>query len=462
MEKFLWDNESLKKACPGATVGLACHGNTVCIDSREIKPGDIFIAFKGESLDGHDYVADALAKGAACAVVESVPSLLEDTQQLMIVPSTMTALRDLAVFNRSRSNAKILAVTGSVGKTSTKEALLWACSAGGKSYCSRKNFNNELGLPISLASMPLDTEYGIFEVGMNHSGEIAQLTQVLKPHLALITRIAKVHIEYFDSLEAIARAKGEIFLGMGEMGIAILNGDDDYCPLLTELSQNQGLTTICRFGESSSNDSYLIEYKPGELNKIKASIFGNEVSYSIKAIGKHQAINSIAVLSAVTKLGVDLKAAAAALADFSSVDGRGKSSSLEIGGKKIFIIDDSYNANPTSIEASLQTIKEQSCTRKLAVLGDMAELGAYAESAHKELLGPFEASGVDKLITVGPLMKNLYELVAPDKRLHHFDNYKDARDKLLDFIEDGDCMLFKGSNGTKIHEIVKHLKKQTT
>jgi UDP-N-acetylmuramoyl-tripeptide--D-alanyl-D-alanine ligase len=467
MKKFLWNNETLKKACSSAKLHGTCHGNRISINSKEIEEGDIFIAFKGKNVDGHNYVADAIAKGATCAIVEHKPQGLESSEHLMIVPNIKLALTELAIFNRERSKAKILGITGSVGKTSTKEALFIACSSTGKAYCSRKNFNNDLGLPISLASMPFDTEYGVFELGMNHKGEIAELTKILKPHLALITRIAKVHIEYFKSLEDIARAKGEIFLGMDKNGIAILNGDDKYYSVLAELAMKQNIKNICRFGSETSNDSYLIKYEPlhGKPNKIRASICGTEINYKIKAMGTHQALNSLAVLSAIAKLGINLKPAADALSHFTSIAGRGEVVELKIGPKTILIIDDSYNANPTSISAALQVMKDldsDKYKRKVAVLGDMVEQGTQTEFVHRELLAPFEASNINKLITVGPLMQNLFDAVAEDKRLKHFPDYKNATEDILKLIEDGDCILFKGSNGTKIFEIVKHLKKQTT
>lgn len=463
MKKFLWDNEILKKACPAAKLYGTCHGNKICIDSREIEQDDIFVAFKGEAVDGHDYVSDALKRGASCAIVEHQPKDLKSKDHLMIVANAKKTLKELSVFNRNRSTAKIIGITGSVGKTSTREALLLACSVDGKSYCSKKNFNNELGLPISLASMPLDTKYGIFELGMNQKGEIEQLTKILKPHLAIITKIAAAHIGFFNSLKNIALAKGEIFLGMKKNGIAILNGDDEYYSLLADLASKQGITNICRFGENPNNENRLIKYKSG---KIKANICGTEINYEINAIGRHQALNTVAVLSAVNKLGIDLNTAATALLKFSNIEGRGQSLKLKLGNKKILLIDDSYNANPTSIKAALDAMKELSLEknfrRKIAVLGDMVELGSFSKNSHKELAEPFEASGINKLITVGPQMKYLFDLVTENKKLKHFFDYNDAIKNILNLIEDGDYILFKGSHGTKIYEIVKHLKKQTT
>ena len=464
MQNFLWTHETLEQACKPKELHEACHGGRICIDSKEIEPGDIFIALKGRNLNGHDYALDALSRGATCAIVEYQPENLKSSDNLMIVSNTRIALKDLAVFNRSRSSAKIIAITGSVGKTSTREAMLLACSAHGKSYRSRKNFNNELGLPISLASMPVDTEYGIFELGMNHAGEIEELSKILKPHLALITKIAKVHVEHFRSIEDIAHAKGEIFLGMRNTGIAILNGDDQYCSLLMELATEKNIMNICCFGENPKNDSYLIQYESGKdgLNTITARICGNEITYHTKAIGKHQAVNTIAVLSAISKLGLDVGASAAALADFSNIAGRGKFLELKIGNKEILVIDDSYNANPTSVEAALRVIGElisEKYPRKVVVLGDMVDsnLGLYSEMAHAGLALPLWRSGVDKVVTVGPLMQHLFISVSENRQLKHFPDYKRAQANILELLESGDCILFKGANSTRIHEIVKYL-----
>ena len=467
MEKFLWNNQTLSKACPNAKLIGSCSGNRICIDSREIQVGDIFVAFKGQNADGHNYVENALAKGANCAIVEYKPKNIEINDHLMIVPNAKEALKNLAIFNRNRSKAKIIGITGSVGKTSTKEALYIACSAARKSYCTIKNFNNDLGLPISLASMPMDTKYGVFEIGMNHKGEIAELTKILKPHLALITKIAKVHIENFKSVEEIALAKGEIFLGMEEAGMAILNGDDKYSSILTKLALTQGISDICYFGEKITNGSYILKYEIGKNeNKITAKILEEEIIYKIKAKGKHQALNTIAVLTATNKLGINLKTAAKSLINFSTIKGRGKLLELTISRKNITLIDDSYNANPTSIEAALKTINEinnkNNPQRTIAVLGDIVELGKDTKTIHMELKKPFEASGVNKLITVGPLMEGLFNSVKQNRKLVHFSDYNKAKESILSFIKDGDCLLFKGSHNTKIYEIVKYLKEQAT
>jgi len=458
MKHFLWDNKALKDACPAAELYGTCCGNRICIDSKRVEEGDIFLALKGENTDGHEYVLDAFKNGATCAIVESLPLTPKDHDRLMLVAEARAALKQLAVFNRQRSKAKIIAVTGSVGKTSTKEALQLACSANGSSYCSWGNFNNALGLPISIASMPIDSKFGIFELGMNHPGEIKQLTKLLRPHLALITTVSKVHFEHFNSLKDIALAKGEIFSGMDKNGIAILNGDDKYYSLLSRLALEQGIVNVCSFGESFKNESHLLKY---EDSKIKARIFNKEIEYEIQANGKHQAINSIAALAAISKLGIGLKAAAKALSAFSSGEGRGAISELRLKKKVILIIDDSYNASPISVKAALQVLQNISGSkRKIAVLGDMRELGPCAKREHQELAETFEASGINKLVTVGPLMKNLFNFVVEAKGLKHFNDYNDAKHGILRLIEDGDCILFKGSNGTKVHEIVKYLKEQ--
>ena len=378
---------------------------------------------------------------------------------LIVVPNAKDALVCLAKFNRARSKATILAVTGSVGKTSTKEALSLICLTAGTTFCNSGNFNNDLGLPITLASMPLNVQYGIFELGMNHAGEIEVLTNIVQPDIAVITAIENTHLENFKSVEDIARAKGEIFLGMNADGIAVINGDNKYYNLLASMAKTAGIKKVFSFGKTDNNDSFLVSYS----NEIRAKICGEEISYKIKANGHHQALNSIAALTVAKILGMDLQLSAAALAGFSSMQGRGEISELNILGKKIRIIDDSYNASPASVKASLVVIKslsDDSIQRKIAVLGDMHELGLGAVDEHLDLLSAIKDSGITCLITMGPLMKHLFDITPDQTKLVHFESYREAKIGILTLIKDHDCILFKGSHGTKMYEVVQYLKKQ--
>ena len=459
----LWNPTSIKQALPASILEGKCCGNRLCIDSRTIQPLDIFVALKGTNTDGHKYLGKAFESGASCALVEYIPKEFEDKGNFIIVPNVKEALVQLAEFNQARSNATIIAITGSVGKTSTKEALSIVCQAAGQTFCSSGNFNNDLGLPITMASMPLDTQYGIFELGMNHAGEIEALTKLARPDIAVITTIESVHLEYFKSVEDIARAKGEIFLGMNEDGIAVLNGDNKYYSLLASLAKDAGIKQIFSFGTKPSNDGVLIDYYQ-QKHLVKASIFNEKIEYALKAYGRHQALNTIAVLTVAKLLKLDLQASANALEKFSNLRGRGEISELKISGKRMCLIDDSYNASPASMKAALQVIKNlhnDFIKRKIIVLADMYELGPESVQAHVSLLEPILESGANHLITVGELMKNLFDAAPKQIKLAHFENYNTAKEALLNLIEDCDCILFKGSHGSKIYEVVQHLKEQS-
>jgi len=461
-QNFLWNNISVQEATKGVVYGK-WHANGISIDSRKIKSDDIFIAFKGENVDGHDYLLEALAKGSA-AIVERIPQGFDPTKyNIVLVKDGLKALKDLASYNRNRSKAKIIAVTGSVGKTSTKEQLNLAFAAIGKTYCSSGNYNSYVGSPLSMACMSLDTEYGIFELGMSFSGEMSVLTKIVRPHVSIITIIAPCHIENFDSIEGIAKAKSEIFLGMDKSGVAILNGDTTCYSILESEAKKNGIKKIIKFGEDSNNQSILISYKRrDDYSDIKAKIISKEINYQIASYGKHHAINSVAVLSAVAALNLDIERAALGLKEFANFKGRGALKKIKVGDKNnILLIDDSYNASPASVRAALDVLKEiHGYKRKLVVLADMNELGSISADEHRNLLQSIQKNGVDKVITVGTWMKELFKVLPEENRLEHFDNYKDAIIKIENLLENEDCLLVKGSFGTKIHELVKYIEEK--
>ena len=461
-QNFLWNNISVQEATKGVVYGK-WHANGISIDSRKIKPDDIFVAFKGENVDGHDYLLEALAKGSA-AMVERMPEGFDPTKyNIVLVKDALKALKDLASYNRHRSKAKIIAVTGSVGKTSTKEQLKLAFAAIGKTYCSSGNYNSYVGSPLSIACMPLDTEYGIFELGMSFAGEMSVLTKIVRPHVSIITIIAPCHIENFDSIEGIAKAKSEIFLGMNESGVAILNGDTDCYSILESEAKKNGIKNIIKFGEGPNNQSVLMSYKrEDDYSDIKAKIISQEMHYQISSYGKHHAINSVAVLSAVAALHLDVDRAAAGLKGFVNFKGRGALKNIKVNNKdNILLIDDSYNASPASVRAALDVLSEiHGYKRKIVVLADMRELGSISADEHRNLLESIQKNGVDKVVTVGKWMKELFEVLPKEKRLEHFDNYKDAIIKIESLLEDADCLLVKGSFGTKIYELVKYIEEK--
>jgi UDP-N-acetylmuramoyl-tripeptide--D-alanyl-D-alanine ligase len=454
--KYIWDEASIRAAIQ-ASILAPFKSNRICIDTRKLLPGDIFVACKGENVDGHDYVREAFEKGAGGAIVEHSPSGLRD-ERLAVVLNSVQAIKDLASFNRERArNTKIVAVTGSVGKTTTKEMLACALSGACKTYCSSGNYNNELGLPISLANMPPDSEVGVFECGMSFKGELTRLVQMLRPHVALITTIEAVHLEHFDSVEDIARAKAEIF--SNNPRAVFLNGDNKYFGLLHSLAKEKDIQDIFSFGLDNARDSYLIsKERVDNVAHIKASILNRVVEYKLSAYGDHNILNSIAVLSIIEYLGVSMDKSIEAIAKFGNIKGRGKVLELMAYGKEVSVIDDSYNASPASVRAALRALQDvPGSHRRVVILADMYELGPDEVEMHKSLIRDIVSSKVDKVVAVGGLMKHLFDELPDNLKLAHFKDYNDAIANLDAIIENKDVILIKGSFGTKIHKLVQHL-----
>ena len=457
--KNLWDNSSVLEATGGEVYGK-WSASGISIDSRNVKSGDIFVALKGERADGHDFVSDVL-KTAAAVMVERIPKGCDKKiHNIILVDDTLDALRKLAIFHKKRCKAKIIAVTGSLGKTSTKEQLKLAFAKLGKTYSSEGNYNSQRTAPISLALMPLDTEFGVFELGMSYAGEMTILSKIFMPDVSIITTIAPVHLENFSSVDDIARAKAEIFSGMNSNGIAILNGDNQYINILESEARRNGVNNIMRFGESQNNEAFLLSCdSDGDVMKVSSNILNKKVEYNMLSQGKHHAINSLSVLLGVRALGLDVQKASSGLKEFTSVKGRGLTKETILKNKKkITLIDDSYNASVLSIKAALDVLSKKSgCKRKVAVLADMYELGEIAVEEHKGLLNAIKESGVNKVISVGPLMKELFDILPHDLRLQHFNDYSEAIKNIDELLKESDCVLVKGSLGTKIHELVNYL-----
>jgi len=457
--KNLWDNASVLEATGGKVYGK-WDASCISIDSRNVKPGDIFVAIKGNKVDGHDFVLD-IVKTVSAVMVERIPKGCDPKiHNIIVVDDTLEALRNLAIFHKKRCKAKIIAVTGSLGKTSTKEQLKLAFSEIGKTYSSEGNYNSQITAPISLALMPFDAEFGIFELGMSYPKEMALLAKIFTPDLSIITTVEAVHLENFPSVEGIAKAKAEIFSGMHSSGIAVLNGDNLFLKILEEEAKKNGITKILKFGEKESNDAFLISYKSDNYGAyIRANILNEKIEYTMPSQGKHHAINSLSALLSARALGLDVQKAALGLKKFTNVKGRGLIKEVLLKDKKkITLIDDSYNASVLSIKAALDVIsKNNGSKRKIIILADMYELGESAIKAHKSLLGAIENSSVDKVVSVGPLMKELFDILPSRLRLHHFDNYSDTIKNIDKLLEDSDCVLVKGSFGTKIHKLINYL-----
>ena len=405
----LWTFDELVAAIGGRPVGpQPTFIGGISIDSRTIRPGDVFFAIRGDTFDGHAFVSMALGAGAATAVVAEtkLAGLGHVSRSLIVVEDVLVALVALSRAARARSTAKIAAVTGSVGKTGTKAMLAEALGVDGPVHASPASFNNHWGVPLSLARLPPTARYGVFEIGMNHSGEIEPLVRLVAPHVAIVTTVEPVHLEYFDDVEGIARAKAEIFLGVEPGGAAVLNLDNPHYNLLAALAADAGIERIVSFGEHAEADARLEAVDlMAEGSNILATIFGTEISYALGSPGRHVVQNSLAVLAAATLLGVDAEQAASVLGTIGAPKGRGDRHRLMIGDSFATLIDESYNANPASMQAAIallgQTVPARG-GRRIAVLGEMRELGEAAPSLHAELAEPLLAAGTDTRVPGRP------------------------------------------------------------
>ena len=448
-------------AVTGATSTREWIASGVSIDSRTVAPGDLFVALAGPSFDGHDFVADALAKGAAAAVVARLPPGVAAGAPLLMVGDTLAALTALGRAARKRCSARIVGVTGSVGKTGTKEALRRAFERQGRTVASAASLNNHWGVPLSLARMPRETEYGVFELGMNHPGEIAALARLVEPDVAVITAIAPAHLGYFPSVEAIADAKAEIFAGMSREGAAVLNADNPHYQRLAAAARARGLGRILGFGEHSEAAVRLIDcHLYSTASAVTAAVMGEIVDYCVSLPGRHWVMNSLAVMAAVQAAGADISAAAAAMGALEALAGRGRRHRIAVSGGEAALIDESYNANPESMRAALAvlaTVVPRPGGRRIAVLGDMLELGPGAGDLHAALAAPVGSAGVDLVFTVGRQMENL-DRVLPARRLGgHADTAAALLPVLAAALRPGDVIMVKGSLGSRMADIVKPL-----
>ena len=461
----LWTPEEFVAATGGRPVGPAVRAiSGISIDSRSLRPDEAFFAIQGEKHDGHDFVTFALAGGASTAVVseERLAGLGRMTGSLTIVRDVLEALGGLGVAARRRSTARLAAITGSVGKTSTKEMLAAALAADGLVHYSPASFNNHWGVPLTLARMRQDARYGVFEIGMNHAGEITPLTRMVRPHVAIVTAVEPVHLEYFNSVEDIARAKGEIFLGVEPGGAAVINRDNPHYALLADLARDAGIERIVGFGEHTDAEVRLNDVTLKErVSCIAATVLGEEVSYKLGAPGRHQVQNSLAVLAAVSLLGGDLAQACLALAAHVAGKGRGQRQELHVPGGTALLIDESYNANPASMSAAIALLGQTEPGRngrRIAILGDMLELGRGAEALHAGLAAPLAEADVDAVFLVGPLMRSLWD--ALPVRLHggYTERATEMEPLIAEAIAPGDVVMVKGSNASRMGPLVDNIK----
>ncbi len=462
----LWNAEAIIEATGARQSGEKLIPITgVSIDTRTLQKGDLYIAIKGDSLDGHDYVEKAFENGAAAALVADTFKS-KSKNAVFAVPDTLKAMEQLGVYARKRTNARIIAVTGSVGKTSTKEALLHILSKQGRTHASVASYNNHWGVPLTLARMPKETEFGIFEIGMSAPGEITPLSGFVQPHVAMITTVEAVHLAQFANVEAIADAKGEIFAGLEKGGIAVLPRDNPHYERLLAHASRSSASKIIGFGEHEKADVRLLKLvMQADNSTVEASINGTKVTYKIGAPGRHMVMNSLGILGSVQALGGDLALASLALADFKPAVGRGARVNLSIKNGSFTLLDESYNANPASMKAAfdvLGRIETGKRGRRIAIIGDMLELGENAAALHEALKEPLTSSGIDLVLACGPLSKHLFNALPTSQRCCYAENSEGLEAGALKIIRAGDVVMVKGSNGSKMGRIVSALKANYT
>lgn len=434
----------------------------VAIDSRQVQPGDLFVALIGPNHDGHDHVAAAFAAGAAAAMVSRRPAGLPDDAPLLLVPDTQAGLEALGRAARARFCGTVIALTGSVGKTGTKEMLRLALSRQGKTAATVGNLNNHIGAPLTLARLPADADYAVIELGMNHAGEIGPLSRMVRPHVALITRIAPAHIEFFDSIEGIADAKAEIFEGLAEGGPAIVNADDGFAERLAAAARKAGAGQVIRFGEAPEAEARLLDLAlEADGSLVEAALERRWFAYRIGAPGKHWVQNSLGVLCAAAAAGADPAAAADALAEVRPPAGRGATEALALPQGRIILIDESYNASPAAMRAAFAVLAAREPGpggRRVAVLGDMLELGAKAPAEHGALGTALAALPVDLVFAAGPEMPALVERLRPAQRAGYAPDTAALAEQVLPALRGGDVVLVKGSLGIRMARIVGALR----
>jgi UDP-N-acetylmuramoyl-tripeptide--D-alanyl-D-alanine ligase len=461
---LLWTSEALVAAMDGRPLGPMPEGiSGISIDSRSLQPGDAFFAIKGEAMDGHDFATAAIKSGAGVLVVAEgkLPSLGRLTAPIIVVEDVLVALEKLGVAARTRSQAKIIAVTGSAGKTTTKEALRHVLSAVGKVHASAQSFNNHWGVPLTLARMPDDCDYAVFEIGMNHPDEIRPLVKMVRPHVAIVTMIAAAHLGFFRNLDEIAKAKAEIFEGLEPDGAAVLNRDDARFKLLDKMAHAAGVEHVYGFGENARSTFKLVKCElHADHSDIAARINGHDMIARIGAPGRHMVQNVLAVLGAAQLVGADLDKVALALADLSAERGRGKRHLLRHPQGPITLIDESYNANPASMAAAMALLNATPVTgegRRIAVLGDMLELGDHSAKLHAALADLVVGTGTHTVFLGGPEMRALAEALPGDIKTEYRAGVEELKPVLLAALKPGDVVMIKSSKGIGFAKLVDAL-----
>ena len=452
----LWTAAEAALATGGRPVGEWAAAGVV-IDSRAVAAGDLFVALQGPNHDAHTFVDAAMAAGAAAALVRR--GVLGGELPRLEVDDTLAGLEALGVAGRARAGGRVAGVTGSVGKTGTKEALRHVLARQGAVFVSSASHNNHWGVPLSLARLPPAADWAILELGMNHAGEISLLTRQVRPHVAVITTVAAAHLEFFGSLEAIADAKGEIFEGLEPGGVAVLNRDDAVFERLRARAIISGAARVLTFGSHESADFRLLDARlDGEGSDVEASLHGRQIAYRVGIAGRHWLSNSLAVLATVEGLGGNVVAAAESLRDLQPPAGRGARYPIAAANGEALLLDESYNANPASVRAALDVLGRLD-GRKVAVLGDMRELGLDGPDLHAGLADAIASTGVARLYTCGPLLERLYRAVPAAIRAAHVGDSTALLPLVLAGLRQGDVVLVKGSLGSRMGPIAEALRR---
>ncbi len=452
----LWTAGEAADAVRGEALG-AWSVTGISIDTRTLEPGDLFVALRGDARDGHEFALEALRRGAAAVMVDHRPPGLDPDAPMLRVVDTQVALERLGRAGRARSEARVMAITGSVGKTGSKECAKFVLSRQAPTHASVASYNNHWGVPLSLARLPHGASFAVFEIGMNHAGEITRLVDQVRPHVALITAIAPAHLAQFGTIEAIADAKAEIFKGVVKGGSAVLNADDGQFARLRAHAVSEGIERIITFGYGDRAEARLLDMRLEPQGAwVEAELAKQRLSYRLDVPGRHWVSNSLGVLAAANELGANVSAAAAAMQDFRPPAGRGQRHTLRLSGGTCTLIDDAYNANPASMRAAIGVLGGMR-GRRIAALGDMLELGEQSARLHAELTDVLAAYDIAKVFTAGTYMRELHEALPAHRRGAHAEDAASLLPKLRAQLRPGDVLLIKGSLGSRMVDLVSAL-----
>ena len=461
----LWTSDAAANATGGKLVGQSWNAGGVSIDTRTLEKGDLFVALK-DVRDGHEFVADALKSGAAAALVSKIPEGVPEDAPLLIVPDVLKALEELGRAARARTSAKVIAVTGSVGKTSTTDMLRQVLQAQGKTHAAVASYNNHWGVPLTLARMPVDTEYAVIEIGMNHPGEIAPLSCLARPNVVIVTTVAPAHLEAFESIEGIAHEKASIVEGLEPGGTAVINADIETANILKAAAKKFARTTI-DFGALPGATLCAADIKLTEgASVVRGTFEDRRFLFKVGAPGRHFAMNALAVFGACHAVGADTDIVACDIGQWTASEGRGQRETLvldPVEGLSVSLIDDAFNANPASLGAALWVLSAAqpqdgmgriSRGRRIAVLGDMLELGKTEEQLHAGIADHPALPEIARIDCVGPRMRALYEALPEAKRGRWTETAEEMAARAKELIDPGDVVLVKGSKGSKVSLVV--------